>query len=517
MQNTVNVYTQNHCLVFKDSYSTKESENLVMSKLATAIKKSQNYTTTENGALSLKSTNSELLDLFSNGAAKRNDQSGLVNLFRKALSEDEVLAVTCGFYIGAVRVGQGERASFRSILNYLADNRPETFLKVYKFVPEFSRWDNLLKFATHPNVGDAVTKLVRETYYSELDSQKPSLFWKWTPSINASSKETVRLAAYFASVLGLSQKQYRRDLSKMRAKLKIVEADMSANRWDKISYTAVPSKAAKLYRKAFKKHDETRYNEFIQKAVKGEVKINSKVMYPYELVEGYLNGKLYANDDTIEAQWRQLPNYAETPQGVNALVIPDVSGSMSGQPMAVSISLAIYLSERMNGLFKNKFITFSNKPELQEVRGKTLYEKVQNLERAHWEMNTNFQAVFDLILSTAVKEGLTQVDMPTHVFCVSDMAFDMAAHSNSKTNFEVIKEKYQKAGYEMPILVFWNVRASAGGTPVTKDEKGVYLVSGCSPSIFRSAINTKAVTPEDLMLEVLNDVKFAKVRDALAV
>ena len=63
-----------------------------------------------------------------------------------------------------------------------------------------------------------------------------------------------------------------------------VEEKMSAKKWDKIDYSAVPSQASRIYRNAFKKHDEERYNSFIEKAEKGEVKINAKTLYPYQTV-----------------------------------------------------------------------------------------------------------------------------------------------------------------------------------------------------------------------------------------
>lgn len=119
--------------------------------------------------------------------------------------------------------------------------------------------------------------------------------------------------------------------------------------------------------------------------------------------------------------------------------------------------------------------------------------------------------MFDLILRTAVREHVAQADMPAKIFVVSDMEFDDPQCNGQRTNFEVIKAKYAAAGYAMPTLVFWNVAARNTHVPVTQNEHGVYLVSGCSPSIFKAALNTQAVTPVDLMLEVIDADRYAPV------
>ncbi len=109
----------------------------------------------------------------------------------------------------------------------------------------------------------------------------------------------------------------------------------------------------------------------------------------------------------------------------------------------------------------------------------------------------------------------TQSEMPSVVYIVSDMQFDVACSGNNKTNLETIREKYKKSGYKMPTIVFWNVRDSSDDTPVTMDEKGAYLVSGCSASIFKSAINAHATNPMEMMMEVLNSDRYAAVEEAL--
>jgi len=204
--------------------------------------------------------------------------------------------------------------------------------------------------------------------------------------------------------------------------------------------------------------------------------------------------------------WNQLPDYT---QGKNALVVADVSGSMIGNPISVSVSLALYFAERNKGQFKDHFITFSARPTLQRIVGANLRDKMNTLENSHWDSNTDLQAVFNLILSTGLAHNTSPDEMPETIYIISDMEFDSAC--GTRTNFEVIKDKYESAGYKIPNIVFWNVNARSGkNLPTQKNEQGVALVSGLSPVIFKMAVENK--TPEQIMLDTINSERYAPIK-----
>ena len=490
-----------------------------MSKLVDAIQQDTNFTTTENGAKTPISTLSAVLDFFYHAPARRGQDN--TALFLSALSGDRQTAIRALFYVRDIRGGQGERETFRQGLRLLQANFNDLFKSILAYVPEYGRWDDMIEFVNDPCVQDMVKAQFAADFDTLRAGNSVSLLAKWLPSANTSSNKTKALARKWVQVLGLTEKDYRKTLSALRARIDIVEAKISAKSWTAVNYSSVPSKASLRYRRAFVRHDLARYQEFLAKVMKGEAKINAGTLYPYELVQKYLNsGSGYYGygedsveplDATVEALWSQLPNYADT--DTNSLVVCDVSGSMfSGgnpQPIAVSVSLAIYLAERNRGVFKDSFLTFSEVPSLQKLQGKTLFEKVRNLSQADWGMSTDLQAVFSLILETAVAHQIPQSEMPTKIFIVSDMEFNMACDDD--TNFEAIKQSYLTSGYEMPTLVFWNVASRNKQAPVTKDEAGTMLVSGCSPSIFKNTVNCKATTPEELMMEVLNGARYSKI------
>jgi hypothetical protein len=474
-------------------------------KLVSALVKESNKTTTFNGADTFVSTTDEVLDLFSLGAAMRGrSESDIVDLFMRAFNSNKELAMKCLFYIRDVRGGQGERRAFRAIIKHLAKTNPSFVLINLSNIVEFGRFDDLFS-AISKETKLGIMAFIRDTLLKDISSKNPSLLAKWMPSENTSSKETRELAKQIRKSLGFNSKQYRTTLSLLRKKIKIVEREMSSNNWSKVEYKNVPSRASMIYRKAFVKHDGERYSKYLKDVEEGKSEIKASTLYPMDLVRS----AWLKEDQTLDLQWKSLPNFIGD-KFTSALVMADVSGSMSGTPMEVAISLALYISERAKGPFKDVFMTFTSKPQICQVIGDTLTKKVRNLRKAEWGYNTNLQSAFDEILRLANESKCSQEDLPQVLFIVSDMEFDRAVKGS--TNFEEIERKFKESGFEMPKLVFWNVNAMQNQSPVTKDQRGVYLVSGYSPSTLKYALNLEEVTPVDMMMSVLNSDRYSTVK-----
>ena len=224
---------------------------------------------------------------------------------------------------------------------------------------------------------------------------------------------------------------------------------------------------------------------------------------------GEITPEIQLQIDLLNSQWRD--NSSQNNGLGKMIAMVDVSGSMNGRPMSVSISLAMYIAERNTAeVWKNKFLTFSAQPELQSIVGSTIGKRIDNLSRAAWQMNTDLMAVFKTVLDAGMKNDVPAEDMPQKLIIVSDMQFDQCCSSNKRTNFEQIQKLYRKAGYEMPQLVFWNVN-SYGDVPIKAHDTGTCLVSGCSPSILKSVLTDSVLTPVDTM----NDTVYAERYDAV--
>lgn len=471
----------------------KAEESAKSNGLIGAMFNETSYSSTENGALTFNRSGSTLVDFYAQAGATRGTKRGL-DLFKTAFSEDRLSAIKILFYLRDIRGGQGERTLFRDCLEWLGINFPEVFERIVGHVPEYGRWDDL--FFDNPKCFHIIQKQLSQ----DKTAESPSILAKWMPTINASSASTRAKAKFMAKKLDFTEIEYRKNIRQIRKKIATVEEKMSANKWNDIDYSTVPSQSNRIYKNAFKEHDEKRYSAFIEKAKKGEVKINASTLYPYQIYDSVQRDY----SQTLEALWSQLPDYT---QGKNALVVADTSGSMQGQPMSVSVSLALYFAERNKGQFKDYFISFSENPKLHKIQGETLLEKMNSIKLGD-VANTNLQGVFNLILNTGINNGVPQEEMPETIYIISDMEFDRCAEG--KTNYEVIKEKYTQSGYKAPTIVFWNVDSRNDNLPVQKDELGVVLVSGFSPSIFKLVVENK--TPYQMMIDTINQERYAKIK-----
>ena len=479
------------------------------------LKNEANRTLTENGAATLRSTGSDCLDLFATIGALRNaeDQEIIVR-FARAYAEDRDLAMKMLFYSRDIRGGLGERRVFRTILKHLADVQPESVRKNLHLVSEYGRWDDLTVLFGTKCEKEAMA-VIRDQLAKDLAAldagESISLMAKWLPSVNTSNAAAVKDGKRIAKALGMKDAEYRRTLVRLRAKIRIIENNLRQKDYT-FEYSAQPSRAMLKYRKAFRRNDEERYTAFLERVSKGEKTIHTGTLYPYDIVERALR---FRGDDTerkaLDVTWNALEDYA--PQG-NALCVIDGSGSMYGGgtpiPATIALSLGMYFAERCKGEFHNHFITFSHNPKLVEIKGKDLVEKVQYCETFNECANTNIQKVFELILSTAVKNRLPQEELPETLYFISDMEFDYCADNAKLTNFEHAKKLFEDHGYQLPKAVFWNVQSRNRQQPVSMNEQGVILISGCTPRIFSMVANGK-FDPALLMKEVLLSERYAPV------
>lgn len=463
------------------------------------LQKATNRATTENGGATNASTLNPCLDFFALGASKRNDVESAVRLFVKAYAKDKTTALRTLFYIRDIRGGQGERDIFRACIEELYAIDPAVADNMLEFIPEYGRWDDLLY---HRAANGVAVKIVKEQLLKDAKTDTPSLLGKWMPSENASSEVTRKAALNWAKSLGLKPSQYRKMLSKLRAKIDILERKMSDKKWMDIKYENVPSQAFRKHTAAFDRNDHERYQEFIGAVNKGEKKVNTSTVTTAEVIQNVKNG----DDNSANAIWKSLDNFV--PEDLNAIVVADVSGSMYGRPMEISTSLALYFAERNKGYFANKFLTFSERPQLVEVWGDTLTQKLRTIEIADWGMNTNIERTFDALLAAAVTSGDTD-NVPRVIYIISDMEFDHCATGADETAFENAKRKWKEAGLELPTVVFWNVDARSNNVAATKFDKNVTLISGSNQSAFRFAMEGK--TPEQLMHEVIDSERYAQI------
>lgn len=375
-----------------------------------------------------------------------------------------------------------------------------------------------------------------EILRSGKNLNKISLAAKWAPSPDEFHDKHTKISSPIAEVLHAhdtlcptvdktDRAQYlmfarmalrKSELSPLRKQLEIVERDISGKTFENIKYERVPSLAMERYQNTFIKRDEAHFNEFLDKVAYGSAKISGAILLPSQMVHKVknsfhrgktLSGAHHAAEQRVaEGQWESIVKRIKDSGSLSSCIaVCDVSGSMSGPmfsdgttPMDSAIGLSLLLAEVVDGPFGGHIITFHEQPSILEVGGpndrRSFSEKVGFMANAPWGGSTDLVAVFEkLILPTAKMHKIKPEDMVKQVIVFTDMQFNSACGhayyseadsdpSKWSSSFERIKRLYADAGYEMPILVFWNL---AGGRehvskPVGAEEPGTALVSGYS-------------------------------------
>ena len=481
------------------------------------LKEATDYKLTENGAIAHSSTGSYLYDLFSLGGAyrSRSDEDCIV-LFKNAFNEDSIYALKCLFYLRDILEGQGERRFFRVVMKYMANTETARIRPLLEYVPEFGRWDDLYVFVDTPLAEDAFN-LMKKQLALDVSCKTPSLLAKWLKSENTSSQESRILGNLTRIHFGMSHKQYRKTLSILRERIKVLERLMSANRWDEIEFDKIPSKAGIKYKNAFARRDiiKAKYEAFAKDT---NTKVNAKALYPYEVVRAAINHYARHCDNTnrlmVNKYWDNLSDYFEG-ASFNGLAVVDTSGSMtwsgdSVRPIDIAISLGLYCADKAKGPFHGYYVSFASRPQLIATEGADFCDKVKRIYQTNLCDNTNLEATFDLLLNTALRNHTPQDEIPENLIIISDMEIDAArgyyAHNNNTPEalMESIHRKWEQYGYKMPKLIYWNVNAR-NNTILDKSENVSY-VSGASPVIFQQIMSGK--TGFDLMMDKLNNKRY---------
>lgn len=482
-----------------------------------------------------------------------------------------------------IRGGKGERLIFYHMLIQLYDYFPKTVLNLLTLIPLYGYFKDyfviieLIKKKYGEKYEPMVDKIYSLVYkqllkdYEELEKPNPkiSLLAKYIPKEGKHFDKVYHFVDNFVlkffmdqdkyskaseedkgNMLDDAKQKYRKIVSKLNKALNTVEILMSANKYADIIFSKLGSKSLFKYRKAFlneikgsskKRHEienrETCRENFL-KSIK-ENKISGKNLEIYEIVNAILYSKELSTGEKklFQAQWNSFKkdiidkiknNKSSTFNFGNLLPIIDVSGSMTGMPMNVAIGLGILLSEINTGPLKDKFITFSANPSFIDLsKENNIVSKIIKTKDSEWGMNTDFEAVYNMILDIVKTKKLKQNEIPD-IIVLSDMQFDEARTSKDswKTHHQNIVDKFAKVGMEIsgtpynpPNIIYWNLRSDTMGFPVQKDTPNVQMLSGFSPNLFKFIFSGQDLsefpipTPYSTLRDLLDDDRYDIVKE----
>ena len=498
-------------------------------------------TYTENGAQSLATTGDERVDLFFK-LVRNIPHDTLDTLIQSSWDCDPLDTMKILFQSRDCRNGKGDRMPFLHGMVYIAKHYPEWFIANISQISVFGRWLDYIELyhlcithelglhsqhIIHTIVSHIASTLVQD--YEHLQQSKPvSLLAKWIPGEDKKwdqgfLKQLCVKLFHLNNVHRVSSWHYytlrTKYITPLRNAIKLVETRMCTKTYNLIDYSAVPGIAMTKHKAAFTKHDTTRFAKYIADVKNNKSKINTGVVYPHTIVQKYLDmydGYHYNVawvDDVYETMWSALEKNVHIQ---DAVVVSDVSGSMHGVPLMVSIALGILLSSKNTSeSFQNQLITFDTNPQFVDLGDcKTLLEKIIKVKTMQWGGSTDLQKTFDIILAKCL---LGQEAAPKKLIILSDMQFNDAVQVSeayrrtSVTNFEAIKNKFYAHNLEMPEIIFWNLRGDTDDFPVSTTTKGVTMLSGFSPTLLNSITTNVELTSYDILRQILDNPRYTTI------
>jgi hypothetical protein len=491
---------------------------------------------TWNGALSnsipdTSKQNDGRISLFFKGI--RGISENKINEYmEKSSTENLIDTIILAFYTRDPRGGKGERTLGRHLLTWMFKNHPESFSKVYRQIPEYGRWDDLLLFfpgtmtdlsTQQQEIQKNIVSMFSQQLYKDkklMEHGKPiSLCAKWAPTEGDSDDKKFKVVKTLSSDMGLSAKNYRKEYTTpLRSYLNIVETLMCSGRWSDIELGKVPSSAMKILKKAFEKHIPDEFLVWKSGLESGTTKVNAKVLHPHEIVRE-VRTKRYADEVAI-AQWKILEEEViKLGTLKDSICVVDTSSSMHTPnylPFDIACAMGLIISSAVQGEFHNNVITFNDIPQFCLIKDGHIGERFEQIRSIPWGGSTNLEKTFKIILVKGKKAGLTDSQMPKRVFIISDMQFNsINGYVSPMTNFEAINQMYLDEGYTMPQIVFWNVNGSSNDFPVTIEDNGTVMVSGASPSILKAIINSASFDTLSIIRETLDSERYQPIKKLL--
>lgn len=483
-------------------------------KYAETLKKvMDNITSTQNGDVAFKSYGDKIVDMFYKIGALREQGDYVAKLkIEECYKENPEATSKILLYARDIRNGMGERSVVRDAIVELSENHPNTMLNLVSLLPEIGRWDDVIYIWYHTQnkaLKDSILMGLKQILKMEEDKEvEQSLLAKWLPSENATSKHTILMAKALRKALGMTPRNYRKMLTKMRSNLNLVENNLRTREYEKINYEQVPSLAHLKYEYAFEKNDNERYTKYLEDVSNGKSKMNTKTLTPFDIIRKIDSDYYDALEDkyALNLAWNNLPDVFEG-KTLNAIVACDVSGSMNGDPLQCSIGLGIYMAQRNKGAFHNYFIDFCGNSRMHQLKeGANIVELYNQVSKSSEDCNTNMDSVFNALLRGATYMQAKPEDLPEYIIIVSDMQFDQVRGYDSA--FERAKKNFEEAGYNLPTIIFWNVNLLEDTIPATQ-ENNVILVSGRSQNVIKQLINVaeaKITDNRDLTRFIISNI-----------
>ena len=490
------------------------------------------FTLTENGAKTLLTTSSAIVDQFGKaGNFRGRDIHEVFEDQAKIWAEDAELALRFPFYLrmitrkvkvnrdnetDKVQSGQGARDEAFKRLLWIAKEHEEAFYNNIWALPLVGSWKDIWTLMFY-DIKEGLNILNHNAMFEViaqglLCDTHVDLVKKFMPRIESKSKLktewntiTNDLAKEFANKMGLTYKEYNKTKSSGNAHT--FQKLICSRNYDKLNWNHIPGRALNLLvtSKFLSNHNlKEDYTKWIL-----EQPVAKFTGYVFELARklreargsryGYTRGGANVPIEvkhTLDAQFKGLVDKARADGNIteNVWCCLDTSGSMNSAANGlkgvtcedIASSLALFFSDLNTGAFHNKLIMFDNTSYPYDMQGDSFCDRIMNLPSVGCG-GTNFQSAVDEIIKIRKEHPEIPLEQyPTTLLVVSDMQFNPSNYSwygsprREDTNYEYsvksLKTVFPEEFVDNMKFIWWDVASRYGNTHYESDS----LTAGCT-------------------------------------
>lgn len=451
-----------------------------------------NETKTDNGAITYESTGNPLMDI--NYLLTRDSSQDFIDIILKK-NRDKVSAI---HYLASIllyrdcREGKGERRLALEMMKA----RPAITAGLLEHLPSFGRWKDLVDLMDCNELRDECVRILCKQLQFDLanpDDSTLTLVGKWMPSSNAGKTARAK-AKIIRKALGWKEAEYRKNLSKLRSRLKVVETMLTKKQH--IDISKIPSLSL------FKNYSQLiqLFPDQFEKLNSGEKTVNTNVNQPHEFIKSLERESMPT--ETLDTLW---DSYLKA-HSANLDILPviDVSGSMeilegNTTPLHHALGLGIYCANNNKGKWKDKVLTFSSSPKCLDIEGHSLHQAVSKINS--WE-NAGYSTDIEATLKLIADNCSSQEEVPSTLALFSDMEFNQAVEYPEKSPIASGEAYFKEKGLKPPQIIFWNLGAN-GRVPVA-DCKDYIMFNGSSPILLESFMAGEIKEAYEILMNTLS-------------
>ena len=493
-----------------------------------------NVAYTENGALSYKSTGSDLVDQFSKaGCYIGRDINDVFVDMATIWNESPIDALRFVFYLrmitrkvkisqeestDTVQKGQGLKDETFKRLLWVAKEHSEAFYNNVWLLPIIGSWKDLWVLMYYDKIY-GINAIDRKEIFSLFsqglkDASQTDLVRKFMPRIKSNMKCTTDwskisndLAKQYAKYCCISYQDYNKIKSSGVAHE--FQQLISVGRYSDISWNKIPGKALSTLVNGKFLSNHNLEDDFIRWIM--EQPTAKFTGYVFELLKKYYSCRTKYQKVLINKQFDELIKKAEADGKIsgNVMCALDTSGSMSisvpGTTVSaydICVSLGIFFSTLNKGEFHKNVMMFDNVSTLMQLNGDftDMADEIRQ-SRTAWG-GTNFQSIIDEIVRVRkTRPNIPLEDFPKTLLVVSDMQFNPSG-SDYMTNYEAMKNKLLEAFPEDFVndmkFIWWDCIGRRYDAPATMEDVGCYFFSGFDGSIISQLLGTEEETKDNV-------------------